>query len=90
MLHKLVWILCGALVLTLLLMAGLIVVQSVERSGDPVPVVREYVEAIARGDASEANRILDFTKLEGQQLGLEDGMLLSNKALGSATERIKI
>lgn len=90
MLHKLVWILCGALVLTLLVMAGLIVAQSVERSGDPVPVVREYVEAIARGDASEANRILDFTKLEGQQLGLEDGMLLSDGALGSATERIEV
>lgn len=72
------------------MMAGIIVAQSVERSGDPATVVREYVEAIARGDAGEANRILDYTKLEGQQLGLEDGMLLSDEALGSATERIEV
>lgn len=72
--------------LAALLVAGLVVVVVVSgRNQDaPLVAVREYVEAIARGDAGAANAAVDPRAFSP---GV-DPALLTDAVLGSATERI--
>lgn len=63
-----------------------------DRGGDPASVVREYLDAIAAGDATKANEMVDFAHEteSGEALTAADGILLNDKALATATERIKV
>lgn len=77
-----------ALVLAVLVVVGVtggIVVVN-HNADAPVAVVREYVEAIARGDATTANRLSDP---RGFGKGV-DPALLTDEVLRSAKQRIKV
>jgi hypothetical protein len=77
-----------ALVLAVLLVGGItggIVVIRHNESG-PVDAVRAYVDAIARGDASAANAMVDPARF-GKGV---DPDLLTDDVLGSAKQRIRI
>jgi hypothetical protein len=78
----------AALVLAVLLVAGItggVIVMSHNESA-PLDAVRAYVDAIARGDASGANAMVDPERLKQDV----DPALLTDKVLGSAEERITI
>jgi len=64
--------------------------QLVKQAGDPAPVVQEYLAAIASGDATTANEMLDFETPEGERLEDAEGALLSDDVLGAASERITV
>lgn len=82
--------LAAALALAVVVGIGGLAAQLIKESGDPAPVVREYLDAIARGDATAANRLLDLTTDEGERLEDAEGALLSDQVLGSAVERIEV
>jgi hypothetical protein len=78
----------SALVLSVLLVLGItgFVIATNHNTDAPLAAVREYVDAIARGDAATANRLVD-------PKGFADGVdpkLLTNEVLRSATARIEI
>ena len=64
--------------------------QLIKDAGDPAPVVRQYLEAIVAGDATAANRMLDFEANGGERLEDAEGALVSDEVLGSAIERIEV
>lgn len=70
--------------LAAVVVAGNLGSHAFDAQRDPVPVVKAYLDAIARGDATSANHI--FRPVED----LKDSPLLSDEALGAATERIKV
>jgi hypothetical protein len=78
----------AALVLSVLLVAGITVtIVVINRNQDaPVDTVRAYVDAIARGDASAANAMVDPERF-GDGV---DPDLLTNEVLGSAKRRITV
>jgi hypothetical protein len=78
----------SALVLAILLVLGItgFVIATNHNTDAPLAAVREYVDAIARGDAATANRLVD-------PKGFADGVdpkLLTNEVLRSATARIEV
>ena len=78
----------SALVLAVLLVVGVTggILVTNHNVDAPVDAVREYVEAIARGDATTANRLVD-------PAGFADGVdpdLLTDEVLRSAKQRIEI
>jgi hypothetical protein len=78
----------AALVLSVLLVAGITVgIVVINHNQDaPVDAVRAYVDAIARGDASAANAMVDPERFD-------DGVdpdLLTDEVLGSAKQRITV
>ncbi len=78
----------AALALTVLLVAGIVVgTVVVNHNADaPLAAVREYVDAIARGDAAAANAAVDPRHFaEGV-----DPALLTDEVLGSASRRIVV
>ena len=83
-------LMAAALVLAVVVGIGALTVQFVKDAGDPAPAVREYLDAIAAGDATAANRMLDFETGEGERLEDAEGGLLSDAVLGSAVERIEV
>lgn len=78
----------SALVLAILLVLGItgFVIATNHNTDAPLAAVREYVDAIARGDAATANRLVDP---EGFADGV-DPNLLTNEVLRSATARIEV
>jgi hypothetical protein len=78
----------SALVLAVLLVAGVTggILVTNHNSDAPVAVVRAYVEAIARGDAATANRLVDPRRY-GDGV---DPALLTDKVLRSAKQRITV
>lgn len=83
-------LMAAALALAVVVGIGALTVQFVKDAGDPAPAVREYLDAIAAGDATAANRMLDFETGEGERLEDAEGGLLSDAVLGSAVERIEV
>jgi hypothetical protein len=81
-------LLVAALVLAVLAVAGVVgaVVVGNRNAGAPVAAVREYLDAIARGDAAAANALVD-PKLAATDVDLD---LLSNDMLAAAEHRIEI
>jgi hypothetical protein len=77
-----------ALVLAVLLVVGVTgaIVISNHNADAPVAAVREYVDAIARGDAAAANRMVD----PGRFADGVDRALLSDEVLRSAKRRIMV
>lgn len=78
----------AALVLAVLLVAGItggVIVMSHNESA-PLDAVRAYVDAIARGDASAANAMVDPERLKQDV----DPDLLTDKVLSSAKRRITV
>ena len=82
-------LLVAALVLAVLAVAGVVgaVVVGKRNAGAPVAAVREYVDAIARGDAAAANALVDPRLAAAADVDLD---LLSNDMLAAAEHRIEI
>ena len=78
----------GALVVAVLLVAGVTggILVTDHNEDAPLDAVRAYVDAIARGDAAAANRLVD-PKRFGDGV---DPKLLTDEVLGSAKERITV
>lgn len=81
-----------AAVLALAVVVGVVTLtgQLIKDAGDPAPVVREYLDAIAAGDATAANQMLEFETDAGERLEDAEGALLSDGVLESAIERIEV
>lgn len=81
-------LLVGALALAVLVAVGIVGVVVVQnRNADaPVTAVREYLDAIARGDAAAANALVD-PRRGASDVDLD---LLSNEMLASAKHRIQV
>lgn len=83
-------LMAGALALAVLVGVTALTGQLIKDAGDPAPVVREYLEAIAAGDAAAANRMLEFETDAGEGLEDAEDVLLNDGVLGSAIERIEV
>lgn len=77
-------LMAGALARAVLVGVTTLTEQLIEDAGDPAPMVREYLDAIAAGDATAANRMLEFETDAGERLEDAEGVLLNDGVLGSA------
>ena len=80
----------GALALAALMSVTTLTGQLIKDAGDPAPVVREYLEAIAAGDATAATRMLEFETDAGERFEDAESVLLNYGVFGSAIERIEV
>ena len=83
-------LMAGALALAAIMSVTTLTGQLIKDAGDPAPVVREYLEAIAAGDATAATRMLEFETDAGERFEDAESVLLNYGVFGSAIERIEV